>query len=123
MTSGKGEGEYYIGLEAYQTAFEEALGFRPFPGTLNLEVDIEERKKFEADGGTRKIRDVRHDGDRLSNVDVTPCKIQGVDAGLLRLEFTDHPLSTAEVVAPVNLREKLGLEDGERIEVDENDVA
>lgn len=115
MTSGVGDGKYYIKKEVYQEAFSDKLGFRPFPGTLNLEVDEEERKKFEEGSETLEIREVYEDGERLSDVDITPCRIEGIDCGLLKLEFTDHPDSIAEVVAPVELKKKLGIEDSDTV--------
>lgn len=115
MTSGAGDGEFYMSKEVYQQAFNEKLGFRPFPGTLNLEVDEKERKKLEENSETIEIRGVYENGERLSNVDVTPCRIGEVECGLLKLEFTDHPDSIAEVIAPVELREKFDLEDGDKV--------
>lgn len=115
VTTGMGKGAMYIGMEEYQEAFDEKLGFRPFPGTLNLEVNENIRKKFEERGQTLEIRDIYHKGERVSDVDVTPCEINGIKCGLLRLEVTDHPLSIAEIVAPIELRKEIGLEDGDKI--------
>ena len=117
VTSGLGKGKYYMSKEVYQEAFDEELGFKPFPGTLNLRVDEKQRKKFEENGETLKIREVYEDEERLSNVDITPCKIDGVECGLLKLEFTDHPDSVAEIVAPVELRERFDLKDEDRITI------
>ena len=117
VTSGLGKGKYYMSKQVYQEEFDDKLGFRPFPGTLNLKVDEEERKKFEEDSETLEIREVYEDNERLSNVDVTPCRIGEVECGLLKLEFTEHPDSIAEIVAPVDLREKFDLEDGDRIKI------
>jgi riboflavin kinase len=117
VTTGLGKGKYYMSKEVYQKVFDDKLGFKPFPGTLNLKVEEEEREKFEENSKTLEIRDVYEDGERLSNVDVSPCKIEGVECGLLNLEFTDHPYSIAEVVAPIELREKFNLEDGDKVKL------
>lgn len=118
MTSGLGKGRYYMSKEVYQEAFDGKLGFRPFPGTLNLKVDEEEREEFEENSKTLQIRDVYEDGERLSNVEITPCRIGDVECGLLNLEFTDHPYSIAEVVAPIELRKKFNLEDGDKVKLE-----
>ena len=115
VTTGLGKGKYYMSKKVYQEAFNKKIGFKPFPGTLNLKVDTDTRKKFEDLGETLKIREVYENGERLSNVDITPCRIDDVDCGLLRLEFTDHPESITEVVAPVELRKKFNLEDGQKV--------
>jgi riboflavin kinase len=117
VTSGLGKGKFYMSKDVYQQVFKEKLGFKPFAGTLNLKVDQESREKFEKDSNTIEITDVYEDGERLSDVDVTPCRIGEVECGLLKLEFTDHPDSIAEVIAPVELREKFNLEDGDRVEL------
>lgn len=118
VTSGLGKGKFYMSKDVYQQVFNEKLGFKPFPGTLNLKVDEEGREKFEKGSDSIEITEVYEDGERLSDVDVTPCTIKDVECGLLKLEFTDHPDSIAEVIAPVELREKFSLEDGDSVELE-----
>lgn len=115
VTTGLGKGKYYMSKKLYQEAFNKKIGFKPFPGTLNLKVDEKTRKKFEEKGKTLKIREVYEAEERLSNVDITPCKIEDIKCGLLKLEFTDHPENIAEVIAPIELREKFNLQDGDKI--------
>lgn len=115
VTSGLGKGKFYMSKEVYQNIFNEKLGFKPFPGTLNLKVNEESRQKFEKDSDTIEITEVYEDGERLSDVDVTSCRIKDTECGLLNLEFTDHPDSIAEVIAPVELREKHNIEDGDKV--------
>ncbi len=38
VTSGMGEGGYYICQEGYMKQFESVLGFKPYEGTLNLTI-------------------------------------------------------------------------------------
>lgn len=120
VTTGLGNGAYYIGMEEYQERFYDVLGFHPFPGTLNLEVDTEQRTLFEAVINPDHIDAPIVDGSRLSDVAVFPVTIQNqngsdIDGALLRLEKTDHPDSIAEIVSRVNLRETLNVEDGDTV--------
>ena len=39
VTTGMGEGKHYISLPGYERQFEERLGYTPFPGTLNVDLD------------------------------------------------------------------------------------
>lgn len=117
VTTGREEGAYYIGMDEYQEKFHAALGFYPFPGTLNLRVDPEERERFMDGIPPTHIDAPVRDGKRLSDVAVYPVKIGGVDGALLDLEKTDHPDAIAEIIAPINLREELGLEDGDNVAV------
>lgn len=115
VASGLGRGEKYVGMTEYQTRFQDALGFSPFPGTLNLVVDEEEKADLESGAEHRRIDGFKKEGETFSAVDAFPISVGGVDAALLEMEVTDHPPEIAEVVAPVNLREELGLEDGDTV--------
>lgn len=115
VESGLGKGKYYMSKKVYQEAFKQKIGFIPFPGTLNLKVDEESRKRFEKNTKTIKLRDIRDGDKKLSDVDITPCMINNIECGLLNLEITDHPYSTAEVIAPVKLRNELKLQNGDEV--------
>ena len=117
VRSGKGDGKYYIGMDVYQDRFREVLGYSPFPGTLNIEVDVEERRELEESLEGKAITEVYRDGERLSDVTVFPCKVEEKECAALRLEKTDHPESILELISPHNLREMLGLEDDDTVEI------
>src|ERR671925_2061691 len=38
VISGRGEGAYYMSLEAYRKKFKKKLGYEPYPGTLNVKL-------------------------------------------------------------------------------------
>lgn len=115
VTTGLGRGAKYIGMEEYQDRFEDLLGWRPYPGTLNLKVVPEHREQLQNSIEPLKVRDVTYDGEHVSDVDVYPVNIAGVEAALLDLEITDHPDSIAEIIAPKNLRAELDLTDGDEV--------
>lgn len=117
VTSGKGDGKYYIGMDEYQKAFHEVLGYYPYHGTLNLKVDPEERRELEESIKPEIISEVYHQGERLSDVKVYSCRIEEIKCAALRLEKTDHPESIMEVVAEKRLRDKLDLEDGDMVAI------
>lgn len=115
VVSGIGRGASYIGMSTYQNRFKEELGFIPYPGTLNIEVDEEARKRFQENGNGIEIDSFEVDGERFSAVTAYPATIKDVDVAVLDLEITDHPNSIVELIAPVNLRDELSLEDGDKI--------
>ena len=41
-----GEGKYYTEQKGYVEQFKEKLGFIPYPGTLNVEIEYVERNKL-----------------------------------------------------------------------------
>ena len=46
LFSGLGEGAYYISLPGYKKQFISKLGFKPYPGTLNLKISDVLHKQF-----------------------------------------------------------------------------
>jgi len=46
VTSGLGEGKYYTEQKKYTKQFQEQLGFKPYPGTLNVEIEYVEKNKL-----------------------------------------------------------------------------
>ncbi len=115
VVSGMGRGAAYIGMAAYQRKFKQELGFSPYPGTLNLEVDIDDREAFQAAADGVEVDSVEVDGEAFSAVTAYPAEVNGVQVAVLDLEITDHPDDIVELIAPVNLRDELDLEDGDTV--------
>jgi riboflavin kinase len=118
--SGLGEGRYYMQLKGYREQFQEKLGFTPFPGTLNLRLKTEEDIKL-------KERLMEHRGiliDGFENGDRTygsakcyPAEIEGVEGAVIIPSRSHYTLSTLEFIAPVKIREEIGLKDGDIVTV------
>lgn len=115
VISGLGRGADYVEMDEYQERFSEALGFAPFPGTLNLVVDRAAKEAAKEMVEERTIEPFEVDGERYSAVEAYPVTVEGVRAALLEMEITDHPPEVAEIVAPVKLRDELGLDDGDTL--------
>jgi riboflavin kinase len=117
LFSGMGAGEEYLSKEPYQKRFREILGYKPFPGTLNLRVDeedVEAIRELESE----RLESFEHEETEYSGMDIYRCDIQGIEAAYLDLDVTDYGDNVLEIVAPVGLRDMLGLEDEDRVEVD-----
>ncbi|AFC98946.1 Transcriptional regulator of a riboflavin/FAD biosynthetic operon [Methanocella conradii HZ254] len=114
VTTGLGEGQYYISLEGYRRQFVEKLGFEPYPGTLNLQL----KEPFAVhDTSAIKIEGFKDSARTFGGGKCYPVKIDGIEAAIIRPDRSSYPLNMVEVIAPVNLREKLGLKDGDEVEV------
>ena len=115
--TGLGEGAYYVSLEGYRRQFRSKLGFDPFPGTLNIqllnEADISEFQLLKATIGLEIQGFVN--GDRsFGPVACYSVTVNGQRiAAILLIERTHHHPDVVEVIAPINLREKLNLSDGD----------
>ena len=117
LFSGLGEGAYYVSQKEYNRQFEQKLGFTPYPGTLNLKLslsDIIKKKELETyppilvqgfERGNRMFGDVKCYQTTINN------EVKGAAIIIAR---THHNSSTMEVIAPVQLRTRFNLRDGDR---------
>ena len=121
LFTGLNEGGYYISLKGYAKSFSKALGFEPFPGTLNLRLTnqaaIEQRRRLGLMEGINVPGFM--DGKRsYGPVKVFRAKIAGRHPGaVLAIERTHYDSSVLEIISPVNLRKALGLKDGDECSV------
>lgn len=111
VSSGFGEGAYFMTRDVYLEQFREKLGFEPFPGTLNIETfnpEIVRELRLKAD----KI----HGGGGFGDVLYVRAVLNDeVDGAILFPVKTHHRDVCLEFVAPVNLRKTLKLRDGDTV--------
>jgi len=116
VTSGMGEGKYYVSREEYMRQFREKLGFEPYPGTLNIrlitEEDIRLRKALSELEGIA-IEGFVHETRTFGDAKCFRCEIEGREGAVVIPVRTHHTLTTLEVIAPEKLRENLQLKDGD----------
>ena len=124
VTGGMGEGRHYITLSGYAEQFVARLGYEPFPGTLNLELDAESvRRRGEIAGIDAVPIDAWEDEDRTYGaaacyaVTLVADGNRYADAHAIVPDRTHHDDDKLEVIAPDELRTELDLTDGDRIEV------
>lgn len=120
MVSGIGEGKYYMSLGPYKEQFTAALGFEPYPGTLNIRLvpsSLAIRKKIDALDWTR-IKGFSTDGRTFGDARCIPCRIGTIKCGIVVPGRTHYPDDLLEVIAPVALRRRLGVEDNDSINVE-----
>ena len=119
--TGLGEGAYYVSLNGYRTQIIEKLGFDPYPGTLNLRLtdpsDVYFREVLSHRAGIL-IKGFSDGRRTYGSVKAFKAKIRGIDAAVLLIERTHYGRDTLEVVAPVNLRQALNLEDGDKVSLE-----
>ena len=119
VITGIGEGKYYTQLHEYVVQFEKVLGFIPYPGTLNVELDAESITLFgicRPEGITLNgfVRDERTFGD----VECVNVRIFDIEGAVVRPKRTHYPDNIIEIIAPVNLRERFDLNDASPVKVE-----
>jgi len=125
VTSGMGEGRHYISLSGYMRQFEEKLGYEPFLGTLNVELDdesVRERGRLTSYEPVT-IEGWEDDERTYGPAYCYPATVENgagdeyADAHVITPERTHHGDDQLEVIAPVKLRDELGLDDGSTLTV------
>ena len=113
--SGRGEGEFFVSLYAKNIA--KAVGYTPYPGTLNVALE------------PKYISIARKALDRRLAVIVEPplkgfCRIylwraaiQSIEVHVVKPEVSHYGDDVIEVIAPIPLRKVLMLGDGDPVEI------
>lgn len=113
VVSGVGQGRRFTGLEWVG----HQIGFVPYPGTLNLEV---RGARWEA---------LRRRLSRAKGIPIVPAEgfcaakcfrvllNDTLDGVVVLPEVPNYPTDKLEIIAPLPVRERLGLKDGDRVRV------
>lgn len=119
--SGLREGGYYVSMKGYKNQFIRKLGFNPYPGTLNLRLSpsqIANKKEIETyppiivEGFKSRRRTF---GQVKCYAAIINKEVEGAMIIINRTHYSDDVL---ELIAPINLREKLKLKEGSNVQVE-----
>ena len=122
LFTGLGEGAYYISLRGYKKQFIKRIGFEPFPGTLNLKLTTARSRRIRRD--ITQLHGIAIDGfdDKGRTYGGAICfkaKINEViDGAVILIERSHYDDSVLEIIAPVSIRKKLGVADGDTVRID-----
>lgn len=112
VVTGIGEGAYYV--EVYSAKLKAALGFKPHLGTLNVKIiDDDSRKAVGRMKNTPPLvlSGFSHKGRTFGDVICYRVKINNeIEGAIVIAQRTHHSEDILEVVAPLDIREKLNLD-------------
>jgi len=115
---GLGEGRYYISRPFYLKQFKKFLGFRPFFGTLNLEIDQAELAGFVSAMPFIEILGFETGERSFGKIRAFKVLVEGKQpAAIIFPERTAHKKNEIEVISSLNLRKKFGLKEGSSVSV------
>ena len=116
VTKGLGEGSYY--MKIYNNKFEKTLGFMPYPGTLNIRVDVKTKKEFLANLNKKTIGEFKTKSRSYGAVYCYDITINDTTQGALILPVrARHGENVVELIAPMSLKNKFNLNEGDTIKV------
>jgi riboflavin kinase len=114
--SGKGEGAKFVGLPWVKKQIAEKLEFIPYPGTLNI-------KLAEKDART-KNRLSKAKGIEISSVEgfcngkcFRAFLRESLKCIVVIPQVPNYPENVLEIIAPIHLRERLRLKDGDVVDI------
>lgn len=121
LFTGLGEGAYYVTREGYKRQFIRKLGFKPYPGTLNLKLtepaQTAARKELETLPGII-IEGFGNGARTYGMIKCIPAIInEKVKGAVLLIQRTHHNTSVLELIGPVNLRNALKINDDDIVNV------
>ena len=114
--SGTGKGAKFAGLPWVKSQIKEKLGFIPHPGTLNIRL-------------TEKYMGFRKLLEKGKSIEIVPksgyCRgkcfkayiMDCLEGAIVIPEVEGYPENVLEVIAPINLRDRLRLKDGDKVEI------
>jgi riboflavin kinase len=115
LFSGHGEGRKFLSLTWVQQQMHEKLGFHPYLGTLNLRLDEEstpQRKLLKKEVALGACTSQGYCEGLLFKATVN-----GVPCSVVFPQIENYPVDKLEVVAEMNLRQRLRLHDGDEVAV------
>ena len=118
VVSGMGEGKYYTEQKGYVDQFNKKLGFIPYPGTLNVEIEYIERNKLRLlrSYGGIAIEEFETKNRTFGSVLCFNAKVNNRE-GAIVLPKRSHYSNVLEFISPHYLREQLNLKDSDEVEI------
>lgn len=117
VIEGKGVGKKFIAMPEYSEQIQQKLNFKPFPGTLNLRVQIDELENFLKNREKRKIKGFEKEGKIFGSAICYKIMIGGIAGAIIFPEKSSHERNVIEVISFVNLKERLKLRLGDKIQL------
>jgi riboflavin kinase len=118
VVSGAGQGAFFTRIDWVQQQCAEKLGFRPYPGTLNLEISAKDLHIIESLDAEKGMQLISPDP-QFCNGRVFPVSLGEIGAAIIIPEekVRIHPPNIIEIIAPLNVKASLHVKDGDTVRV------
>ena len=119
IADGLGEGGFYISRPGYTKGIRKNFNFDPYPGTLNIKLDekgVELRRRM-IQLEPRIIAGFRDKGRMFGDLFAYSALVDRIECAVVVPIRTHHGQEIIELVAPVNLRERMRKKTGDEATV------
>ena len=118
ITSGAGQGAYFTQVDWVQQQCNEKLGFKPYPGTLNLKIVSDDIPLVTSLDQKKGIELVSPDP-KFCNAKAFPVKLGSIKGAVIMPEekVRVHAGNIIEIIAPLNIKTSLSVADGDGLTI------
>ena len=118
VTSGLKQASFFTQLDWVQEQCFEKLGFKPFPGTLNLEIKKEDLHIIQTLPADERFKLIPPDPNFCA-ANTVPVLIESLPGAIVvpSEDVNLHAENILEIIAPVNVKETLNIKDGDTLKV------
>lgn len=118
IVSGVRQAAYFTQLDWVRGQCREKLGFEPWPGTLNVEFSEDFLPLIETLREEEGLTLIPPDP-QFCAAKVLPCYMGNISAAIIlpAEDVNVHGKHVIEIIAPVRLKDALGLDDGDSLEL------
>lgn len=117
VLSGKGEAAKFIQLPWVMEQIEAKLGFKPYPGTLNIRLTEGSIKLKEVWAAASFGQEISPKKSFCSGRCVKAYLSSGPGCAIVAPQVDNYPQDLVEIIAPMNLRERFRIRDGDLVEI------
>ena len=117
IAKGLGEGAYFMSMGYYRKEIKKKLGFDPFQGTLNLEI---EKNRDDLVNGIKPVKIIGFvsDNKTFGGASCYKAKIKNIKGAVILPEINKNPKNVIEFIAPVHVKSALNLKDNDEVEIE-----
>ena len=118
IVSGAGEGAYFTQIDWVQQQCNAKLGFLPYPGTLNLEVAPDDLPIIASLDQIKGV-DLLSPDPKFCNAKAFPVRLDKINGAIIVPEekVRIHAENIIEIIAPLNIKVTLNVNDGVSLNV------
>ena len=120
VVSGDKKAAKYLNGKQYKNFIFEKLGFKPYSGTLNVEVNPEKRRIFLESIKEIRIEAFELDKEQFGGISIFKARLNGIEGAVVIPEKTEHSDNIIEFIAEFNLRKRLNLKDESEVMIVKN---
>ena len=116
IVSGTGQGAYFTQIDWVQQQCNEKLGFKPCPGTLNLELSKENLPIIESLDKQKGI-ELISPNPKFCNAKAFAVSLEKINGAIIMPEekVRVHPQNIIEIIGPLNIKAALNVKDGDYV--------